>query len=101
MLPGVVEFAFLGQCPAQQERAVEQLRPVVPRRPGSLHPLATGKQQGANSRPALAPGEQRSFDVSLPADAGTFAWRIVYCRNLLQPGSYSVEILSGTERLGG
>jgi len=74
---------------------------LVPIRPGPLHVAAASDPQGADTQPALAPGEQRSFDVSLPADAGTFAWRIVYCRNLLQSGSYSVEVLFGTERLGG
>ena len=74
---------------------------LAPRRPGLLHVAAAGNQQGANTQPALAPGEQRSFDVSVAASAEAVAWRVVYCRNLLQPGSYSVEILSGTERLGG
>ena len=54
----------------------------------------------ADAAPPLAPGEQRGFLVPVTAEAGGFAYRLVYYRDAADPRGYVAEILSGTLPLG-
>ncbi|KPK85717.1 MAG: hypothetical protein AMJ81_02990, partial [Phycisphaerae bacterium SM23_33] len=79
---------YVGHAAAAGIPLIATLSPV---RPGLLW---------ADCLPALAPGEQRSFDVSLPADASGLAYRLVYHRNHYDPAAYTAEILSAATPLG-
>ena len=58
---------------------------LVPDRPGRRGPQVT---------PALAPGEQRRYDLPWPDGAALLTCRLVYIRNRHAPGSYEVDIVS-------
>jgi len=70
-----------------------ELTPLVTLRPPGPGAVDTGGE------PALAPGEQRHFDLPVRAGTTDIFYMLIYHRDLADPDGYTAEILSGGHRL--
>jgi hypothetical protein len=53
-----------------------------------------------DAQPSLAPGEQRSYILTLPPDTDSIRYRLTYCRNQNKDADAETEFLSHEFRLG-
>jgi len=65
----------------------------------TFSPVRMGGPLG-DAKPALAPGEQRAFTVPLPEGASGIAYRLLYVRDVTNPESDTLEIVSGSNPVG-
>ncbi len=65
----------------------------------AFSPVRTGAPLG-DAQPALAPGEQQHVSLPSAAGASVIAYRLLYVRDVTNPESYTVEILSGSKPVG-